>query len=158
MHVAHVHGFVYGGAAATVVAGVLADASRRGRQWVVQDDRKERVLYPPFFVELEEARDVHVQRAGILAGRKGQVLAYAGAAALGHDVVFELVPEVAQARQNRIWGARAEGTQRSVADHAAQLVESLEILVRGRAKRAVIQNSQRLVQAHAARDAFAATL
>ena len=50
-------------------------------QRVVHHHRFEGVFQPPFLVELEEARDVHVQRAAVLAGRERQVVADAGAAA-----------------------------------------------------------------------------
>ena len=128
VHVAHVDGLVHRGAAAAVVAGVLADAAGGGRQRVVEDHREEGVLEPALLVELQEARDVHVQRAGVLAGRERQVLAHAGAAALGPDVVLELVAEVPQGGEHRVRRALAEAAQRRVADHAAQLVERLEVL------------------------------
>ena len=68
-------GFVDAGAAAAVVARMLADAAGGGRQRIVHDHGLERVLQPVFLVQLQEARDVHVQRAGVLARRKRQVLA-----------------------------------------------------------------------------------
>ena len=129
VHVAHVHGLVDGGAAAAVVAGVLAHPARGGRQRVVQDHRQERVLDALFLVQLEEPRDVHMQRAGVLARRERQVLAHAGAAALRQDVVFELVPEVAHAREDRVRRAGPQGAERGVTDHPAQLVELFDVLV-----------------------------
>ena len=97
----------------------------------------ERVLEPALLVELQEARDVHVQRAAVLARRERQVLAHAGAAALGADVVLELVAEVAHAWSAAGLGARLpQAAERGVADHAAQFVEAVEILLGG-ARRAV---------------------
>ena len=98
---------------------MLAHAPRRGRQRVVEDHRKERVLGPLLLVQLQEARDVHVQRAGVLARRESQVFAHAGAAALRQDVVFKLLPEMAQTGENGVGRALAEAAQRGVSDHAA---------------------------------------
>jgi len=106
-------------------------AGRRAR-WrpagIVEDHRKEGFLRPPFFVQLQEARDVHVQRARVLARRECEVLAHARTAAPRQDVVFEFLPEVAQVGENGVRSELAETTQRSVADHPAQFVEGLEIL------------------------------
>ena len=158
MDLAHVDGLVQGGAPAAVVAGVLADASRGGRQRVVQDDREEGVLQSVLLVELQEARDVHVQRAGVLARRERQVLAHAGPAALGQDVVLELVAVVPQAGEHRVGRALAQAAERHVTDHAAELVEGQEIAVGGRALREAVQDAQRLVEAHTAWHALAAGL
>ena len=158
MDLAHVHRLVDGLAPAAVVAGVLADATGRGRQRVVQHDAQEGVLEPVLLVQLQEARDVHVQRARVLARAEREVLAHAGAAALGQDVVLELVAEVAQAREHRVGRALAEAAQRHVADHAAELVERVEVVERGRAVGEAVEHREGLVEAHATGHALAARL
>ena len=59
-------------------AGMLADAPGRAGQRIVQNHRLERILHPAFLIELEEARDVHVQRTAVLAGGESQLRADAG--------------------------------------------------------------------------------
>jgi len=96
VHVPHVDRLVHRGAPAAVLAGVLADTPGGGGERVVEDDREEGVLEIALLVELEEPRDVHVDRARVLAGADGEVLADPRPAALDADVVLELVPEVPQ--------------------------------------------------------------
>ena len=99
-----------------------------------------------------------MERAGVLARRERQVLAHAGPAPLRDDVVLELVAEVAQGREHRVRRALAEPAERRVADHPAQLVERLEVLVGRLAVREAVEDPQRLVEADPARDALAAAL
>lgn len=156
VHVAHVDGLVEPGAAAAVVAGVLADAASGGRQRVVEHHGEEGLLQPVFLEQLEAARDVHVQRAGVLAGADGELLADARAAAARADVVFELVPEVPHGRQHRVRGRLAEAAQRGVADHPAELVEDFEVFLGALAVGEARQIVQALVEAGAAGNALAA--
>ena len=158
MHLAHVHGLVDGLPPTAVVAGVLAHASGRSRQRVVEDDAEEGLLQPVLLVELQEARDVHVQRARVLAWAQGEVLADTGAATLGQHVVLELVPEVAQAGEHRVGRTLAQPAERHVAGHAAELVELVEVLQRGRAVGEAVEHREGLVEAHAAGHALAARL
>ena len=53
-------------------------------------------------IQLQEARNVHVQRATVLARRERQLRAHACLAAPGHDMILELVAEVAHGREHRI--------------------------------------------------------
>jgi len=78
---------------------------------------------------LQEARDVHVQRAGVLARRQRQVLADAGMTPLRPDVILEFVAEMAQRREDRVGGGLAEPAQRGVADHLAQFVQFGQVLL-----------------------------
>ena len=144
--------------AAAIVARMLTNAARRSRQRIVHDDRFKRVLEPAFLVELEEARDVHVQRTAVLARRQRQVLTDAGAAALGLDVVLEFVVEVAQRGEDRIRRSLAEPAQRRVADHPGEFVQLGEVLLAAFALGDARQRAQRLVEADPARRALAARL
>ena len=102
VNLTHVDRLVDRLAAAPVVARMLADAAGGSRQRIVHDDRFEGVGQAAFLVELQEARDVHVQRTAVLARRQGQILAHAGVAALRPDMVLELVAEMAQRGQDRV--------------------------------------------------------
>ena len=130
VHLAHVHHFVEGLAAAAIVAGMLADPARGGGQGIVENHRLEGVFKAAFLVELEEARNVHAQRATVFAGRQRQLLADTGAAAVGHDVIFILLAEVADGGQHGIGRGLAKAAERTLADHAAELVEQCEVLAR----------------------------
>ena len=116
-------GFIDRLPAAALVAGMLAHAPGRSRQRIVQDHGVERVFQPALLVELQEARNVHVQRAAVFAGRKRQLLADARLAAARHDVVFELLAEMAHRGQHGIGRGLPQPAQRAFADVAAQLVE-----------------------------------
>ena len=137
---------------------MLADAAGGAGQRVVHDHGFEGLLQAALLIELEEARDVHVQRATVLARRERQVVAHAGAAAIGADVVFELVAEVPHGGEHRVGRGLAQAAQRGVADHAAQLVQPVEVGFGGAPARERVQDAQRLVQAHAAGNALAAGL
>ena len=156
MHLAHVDRLVDRLPAAAALAGMLADTAGGGRQRVVHDDRFERVLQPPFLVQLQEARDVHVQRTTVLARRERQTLANAGAAALRADVVLEFVAEVAQRGQHGVGRGLAETAERGVADHPAQFVEFVQVLLTAFAFGDAREGAQRLVQSDPAGHAFAA--
>ena len=158
MHLAHVDRVVHRLAAAALVARMLADPAGRTGQRVVHDDGLERFLQPAFLVELQEARDVHVQRAAVLAGRQRQFGADAGHAAMGDDVVFELLAEVPHGGQHRVGRRLAQAAQRAVADVAAQLVQPLQVVHAARALGDAVQDAQTLVQSDAAGNAFAARL
>ncbi len=67
MHFAHVDRAIDGAAAAAVVAGVLAHTPGGRGQGIVEHYRLERVVQPAFLKELQEARNVHVQRTAVLA-------------------------------------------------------------------------------------------
>ncbi len=88
-----------------------------------------------FLVELQEARNVHVQRTTVFARRQRQFRAHARLAALRHDVVFELLAEVPHGGQHRIRRRLSQPAQRAVADVAAQLVQRLHVLHAARARR-----------------------
>ena len=156
MHLAHVDRLVDGLTPAAVVARMLADPAGRGRQRIVHDHGQEGVVEPPLLVELEEARDVHVQRAAVLARRQDEVLADAGAAALGPDVVLELVVEMAQRGEERVRRGLPERAERRVADHPPELVEVGEILLAPLALGDAGEDAQRLVQPDPAGRALAA--
>ena len=79
-----------------------------------------------------------------------------GAAALGADVVLELVAEVPHRGQQRIGRGLSQAAERGVADHAAHFVQPVEIGLGGAPARERVQDAQRLVQAHAAGNALAA--
>ena len=158
MHFAHVHDFIEGLAAAAIIAGMLADAARRGGQGIVEDHRLEGVVETARAVEREEARNVHAQRTTVLAGRQRQLLADAGAAAMRDNVVFVLVAEVANGGEHGVGRGLAEGAERTVANHAAKLIEKIEMLRCAAAGGDGVENAQGLVEADAARDAFAAGL
>ena len=134
VHLAHVDARIQRAPPAAVVAGVLADAAGGGGQRVVHHHGFERLLDAAFLVELQEARDVHVQRATVLARRQRQVVAHAGAAAFGADVVLELVAEVAHGGQQRVGRGLSEAAERGVADHAPHLVEAVQIGLAWRAR------------------------
>ncbi len=132
MDLAHVDHFVEGLAAAAVVAGMLADAARGCGQRVVENHGLECVFEAAFLEELEEARNVHAQRATVFAGREGEFLADAGAAAMGDDVVFVLFAEVADGGEHGIGRGLAEAAERTLANHAAKLVEQRQVARRCR--------------------------
>ena len=81
-------------------------------------------------VELEEARNVHAQRATVFAGRERQFLADAGAAAMRNDVVFVLIAEVAHGGEHGIGRGLAEAAERALADVAAEFVEQCQVVRR----------------------------
>src|SRR5689334_6308423 len=105
---------------------MLAYASGGRGQRIVENDGEERLFQISFLVELQEARDVHVQRAAVFAGRQRQLLADASGAAAGEDVVLELAAEMAQRGQHRIGRRLAQAAQRAVTNVAAQFVEKLQ--------------------------------
>ena len=156
MYLAHVDRFVDGMAAAAVIARVLADAAGGGGQRVVHHHGNESVFQALLLEELQEARDVHVQRATVFARGQRQVFADSRAAALGANVIFEFVPEMAHGGEHGIGRALAQAAQGSIADHAAHFVQAVEIGGGGVAVGEGVQNAQRLIQADAAGDAFAA--
>ena len=158
MHLAHVHHFVEGLAAAAVVAGMLADAARGCGQRVVENHGLEGVFEAAFLVELEEARNVHAQRATVFARREREFLADAGAAAMSDDVVFVLFAEVADGGEHGVGRGLAEAAERTLADHAAQFVEQGQVVGGSVAFGDGVENAEGLVEAHAARHAFAAGL
>ena len=121
-------GFVDGLPAAALVARMLAHAPGGAGQRIVQDHGLEGVLQPALLVELQEARNVHVQRTTVLAGRQRQFLADARLAALRDDVVFELLAEVPHGGEHRVGRGLAQAAQRAVADVAAQLVQGFQVL------------------------------
>ena len=135
---------------------MLAHPARGRRQRIVHDDGEKRVLQPVLFVQLQEPRNVHVQRATVFAGRKRQFFAHAGLAAPRHDVVLELVTEMPQRGQYRIGRGLAQSAQRAIANVAAEFVEEVEVLRRARAFGDAVQNAQRFVQSNAAGNALAA--
>ena len=128
------------------------DAGKR----VVEDDGFECVFEAAFLEELKEARNVHAQRATVFAGREGKFLADAGAAAMGDDVVFVLLAEVANGGEHGIGRGLTEAAERALADHAAEFVEKVQVLGGAVALGDGVENAERLVEAHAAGDAFAA--
>ena len=156
MHFAHVHRLIDGLPAAAAVARMLADAPRRGGQRIVEDHGHERIFQPVLLIELQEARNVHVQRATVFAGRERQFLAHAGRAAPRENVIFKLVAEVPHGGEHRIGRRLSQAAERAVANVAAQFVQEFEMMRRARAFGDAIQNAQALVQADAAGDAFAA--
>ena len=109
-----------------------------------------------FLVELQEARNVHVQRTTVLARRQCQILTNAGVAALLADVVLEFVAEVAQRGQHGVGRGLAETAERRVADHPSQFVEFVQVLLAAFAFGDAREGAQRLVQSDAARRAVAA--
>ena len=62
-------------------------------------------------------------------GASGQFLADTGTAALGADVVLELVAEMPQRGEHRVRRRLAETAERGIADHPAQFVEFRQILL-----------------------------
>ena len=146
-------------AAAAIVAGMLADAARGCGQRIVEDHGLESVFQPALLIKLEEARNVHAQRATVLAGREGQLLADAGAAAMRDDVVFVLLAEVAHGGEHGIGRRLAEPAERTLADHAAQLVEQVQVLARFRCPWVMaFRMRSALFEPHAAGHALAAGL
>ena len=158
VHFAHVHRFVHGVAAATIIAGVLADAARGGRQGVIEDDGFKGFVQPPFLVKLEEAGNVHVQRATVLARGKRQVLADAGAAPVRAQMVFKLMAEMPHGGEHRIGRRLPQPAQGGIANHAPQLVQRVQILFRPLPLGELVEDAEGLVQSHAAGYALAAGL
>src|ERR1035441_2657703 len=72
------------------------------------------------------------------------------------SVVFEFVPEMAHSGEHGIGRALAQAAERSIADHAAHLVQPVQVAGAGVALGEGVQDAQRLIQTHAAGDAFAA--
>ena len=151
MHLPHVDRLVHGLPPAPALARMLTNASGRGRQWVIHDDRFERIRQASLLIELQEARNVHVERTAVLARCKREILTHAGPAALGADVVLEFVAEMAQRSQHRVRCRLAEPAERGVADHPAQFVEFGEILLATLTFGDARQGAQRLVETDAAR-------
>src|ERR1035438_4756622 len=158
MHLPHVHDLIEGLAAAPVVAGVLADPAGGGGQRIVHDDGLEGIFKPAFLVKLEEARNVHAQRATVFARRESEFLADTGAAAMAHDVVFILLTEVANGGEHRIGGGLPEAAERTLADHSAQFIEEGHVIGDSTPIRDGIEYAERLVEPDPAWDAFAAGL
>ena len=156
MHLAHVDRLVHRLPAAAAFAGMLADAAGGSRQRIVHDDRFERVRQTPFLVQLQEARNVHVQRTTVLARRQCQTLTNAGVAALLSNVVLEFVAKVAQRGKHGVRGGLAETAERRVADHPSQFVQFVQVLLTAFAFGDAREGAQGLVQSHPARRAFAA--
>src|SRR5215471_1200454 len=155
MDLAHVDRLIHRLATASAVARMLAHAACRGRKRIVENDGEEGFFEAIFFEELQEPRNIHVQRAAILAGRKGEFFTDSGSATVAHDVIFELIAEVAKRGQYGIGCRLSEPTKRAIANVAAQFVENIEMVrIRGALGNAV-QNAQTFVQSYAARDAFA---
>src|SRR5205814_2880340 len=117
-------------AAAAAVAGMLADSSSGGRKRVVENHREECLLELPFFIELKKARNVHVQRATVLAGRQGEFLADARDTAVGEDVVLEFVAEMSQGSEDRIGRSLAKSAERTITDKAAEFIEQFDVVRR----------------------------
>ena len=90
--------------AAAIIAGMLADAARGCGQGVIEDDGFKGFFQPAFLVELQEARNVHVQRATILAGGQRQFLANARAATMGAQMIFKFMTEVPHSGEHRVGG------------------------------------------------------
>ncbi len=111
MDFAHVDGLVERGATATLLARMLADAARGGRQRIVEHHQLEGVIEPVFLEQLEVAGDVHVEGTGILARREHQRLADARPASPLADVFFVFVAEISQRGQRRIRRRLAESAQ-----------------------------------------------
>ncbi len=99
-----------------------------------------------------------MQRATVLTGRKGQVLAHAGTAAVSSQVVFEFVTEVPHRGEHGIGGRLPQPAQRGVADHSAQFVQGVQILFRSLPSRELVQDAERLIESHAAGHTLAARL
>ena len=102
VHFAHIDRGVGGLPAAAVVARVLADAAGGSRQGIIENHRFESVRHAALLHQIEEPRDVHMQRAAIFARRESQAVAHSGAAALGDHVVVKFVAEMAHAGEHRI--------------------------------------------------------
>ena len=158
MHLAHVDDFVEGLAAAAIVAGCWQTRPVEAGKGLSRMTDSKASSRRPSAVEREEAGNVHAQRATVLAGREREFLADAGAAAVGDNMVFVFVAEVADGGEHGIGRGLAERAERAVADHAAQLVEKIEVLRGAAAGGDGVEDAQGLVEADAAGDAFAARL
>ena len=154
---AHVDGFVQRGATATLFAGILADAARGGRQGIIEQHQLEGVVEPVFLEQLEVAGDVHVQRAGVLAGREHQRLANARPASPLADVFFVFVAEISERGQRRVRRGLAESAQRGGFHGGAKLRERLQVGLGASAFGDARENFQKLRRAEPARCTLAAT-
>src|SRR5215467_2824406 len=119
MNLTHVDGLVDRLATASAVAWMLAYAASRGRKWIIENDREECFLQAAFLEQLQEARNVHVEGAAVLTGRKRQLLADSCGATVAHNVIFEFIAEVAKRSQHGIGRRLAESAERAIADVAA---------------------------------------
>ena len=93
------------------------------RQRIVEDHRFERVLETALLVELQEARNVHVQRATVLARRERQLVAHSCLAASRNNVIFELLAEVPHRGEHGVGRGLSQTAERAVANVAAQFVQ-----------------------------------
>ena len=119
--------------------------------------RLEGILQPVLLEQLEEARDVHVQRATVLAGRERQVLAHAGAAAVARGCGPRTRGGSAASWSAPDWapsGPRPHSDMSRIMRPSSSSV--VEIRLGRRPAREAVEESQRLVQADAAGDALAA--
>jgi hypothetical protein len=136
------------------VARMLAHAAGRRGQGIIHNHRQKRLLQTALFVKLQVSRNVHVQRATVLAGRQRQFLAHSRWAAMRQNMVLKFIAEVSQRCQHRIRRRLPQPAQRALADVAAQLVQQLQVLRSARSFGHAIQDAQAFVQSHAEGNAF----
>jgi hypothetical protein len=106
VHFPHVDRFVDGLTTAAAIARMLAHPPRRDGSGLSMITDFKCVLQSILFVELQEARDVHVQRTTVFARGQRQLLADAGLAAPRDNVVLELraeVPQVVSTGLGAVW-------------------------------------------------------
>ena len=156
MHLAHIHHFVERLATASVITRMLTDPSSRSGQGIVENHRLECIFQPALLIKLKKARNVHPQRATVLARRKREFLADACAATMGNDVVFVFLAEVAHGGEHGIGCRLAQRAERALANHPSQFIQQVHLFTGSAALSDRIEDAQRFVQPHPAWNAFAA--